>query len=128
VCLIVLVCRDVRACRVLSHADSRLVFAVTHTFCVPPAIHSCCTRRRQAAHASLACCRARGFACCFARHSRVVALSILCSHVWRSPSSRSSRVVIDRFHVCRAASARDNKLFSLINTRVNNVNSSGHIF
>ena len=31
-------------------------------------------------------------------------------------------------HVCRAASARDNKLFSLINTHVNNVNSSGHIF
>jgi hypothetical protein len=31
-------------------------------------------------------------------------------------------------HVCRAASARDNKLFSRINTHVNNVNSSGHIF
>jgi hypothetical protein len=31
-------------------------------------------------------------------------------------------------HVCRAASTRDNKLFSLINTHVDNVNSSGHIF
>jgi hypothetical protein len=31
-------------------------------------------------------------------------------------------------HECHAASARDNKLFSLINTQVNNVNSSGHIF
>jgi hypothetical protein len=31
-------------------------------------------------------------------------------------------------HVCRAASARDKKLFSLINTHVNNVNSLGHIF
>jgi hypothetical protein len=29
---------------------------------------------------------------------------------------------------CRAVSARDNKLFSLINTRVDNGNSSGHIF
>jgi hypothetical protein len=31
-------------------------------------------------------------------------------------------------HVCRATSSRDNKLFSLINTHINNVNSSGHIF
>jgi hypothetical protein len=30
--------------------------------------------------------------------------------------------------VCSATSARDNKLFLLINTHVNNVNSSGHIF
>jgi hypothetical protein len=29
---------------------------------------------------------------------------------------------------CHAASARDNKLFSLINTQFNNVNLSGHIF
>jgi hypothetical protein len=29
---------------------------------------------------------------------------------------------------CRVVSARDNKLFSLINTRVDNVNLSGHIF
>jgi hypothetical protein len=31
-------------------------------------------------------------------------------------------------HMCRAESARDNKLFSLINTHVNKVNSSHHIF
>jgi hypothetical protein len=31
-------------------------------------------------------------------------------------------------HVCRAASTLDNKLFSPINTHVNNVNSSCHIF
>jgi hypothetical protein len=31
-------------------------------------------------------------------------------------------------HVCRATSARDNKLFSFINTHVSNLNSSGHIF
>jgi hypothetical protein len=30
--------------------------------------------------------------------------------------------------VCRETSARDNKLFLLINTHVNNVNSSDHIF
>jgi hypothetical protein len=31
-------------------------------------------------------------------------------------------------HMCRVASARDNKLFSLMNTRVDNVNLSSHIF
>ena len=31
-------------------------------------------------------------------------------------------------HGYSAASARDNKWFSIINTHVNNVNSSGHIF
>jgi hypothetical protein len=30
-------------------------------------------------------------------------------------------------HVCHAASARGNKLFSLISTHVSNANSSGHI-
>jgi hypothetical protein len=40
----------------------------------------------------------------------------------------SPRVVRALSHVCRAASASDNKLFSLINTYVNNVNSSGRIF
>ena len=32
------------------------------------------------------------------------------------------------FRRCHAVSARDYKLFSLINTRVDNVNSSSHIF
>jgi hypothetical protein len=31
-------------------------------------------------------------------------------------------------HVCRVASVRDNKLLSLIDTHVNNINSSGRIF
>jgi hypothetical protein len=31
-------------------------------------------------------------------------------------------------HVCRVAPACDNKLFSLIDTRINNINSSGRIF
>ena len=38
------------------------------------------------------------------------------------------RIISRVDHVCRAASARDNKLFSLIITHVTNVNSSGHIF
>jgi hypothetical protein len=43
-------------------------------------------------------------------------------------SCTSHRVVRALSHVCRAASARDNKLFLLINTYVNNVNLSGCIF
>jgi hypothetical protein len=31
-------------------------------------------------------------------------------------------------HACRVTSARDNKLFSLINTHVSNVNLLGHMF
>ena len=37
---------------------------------------------------------------------------------------RTSRVD----HVCRALSARDNKLFSFTNTHINNFNLSNHIF
>jgi hypothetical protein len=61
-------------------------------------------------------------------HSRAVARHhhfFACScHASGSRVARISRVD----HVCRAASARDNKLFSFINTHVNNVISSGHIF
>jgi hypothetical protein len=46
------------------------------------------------------------------------------SHVVHTLFRTASRVD----HVCRAASACDNKLFSLTNTHVNNVNLSGHIF
>jgi hypothetical protein len=54
---------------------------------------------------------------------RVVALFARC----RTSGSRVARILrVD--HACRAASAHDNKLFSLINSHVNNVNSSGHIF
>jgi hypothetical protein len=52
--------------------------------------------------------------------SRVPFARVACLAVRR----RVSRVV----HVCRAVSMRDNKLFLLINTHVNNGNSSGHIF
>ena len=42
----------------------------------------------------------------------------------RAPFAGISRVN----HVCRATFERDIKLFSRINTHVNNVNLSGHIF
>jgi hypothetical protein len=46
----------------------------------------------------------------------------------RLPCHASLACILRVDHVCGAASARDNKLFSLINTHVSNVNSSGHIF
>lgn len=48
-------------------------------------------------------------------------------HVCRASSSRVTR--FSRVgHVCRVASASDNKLFSLVNTYVNNDNLSGWVF
>jgi hypothetical protein len=57
--------------------------------------------------------------CSFARSRRVLFTHVVARRV--SASSRDD-------HVCRAVFARDNKLFSLINTHVSNVNSSGLIF
>ena len=54
------------------------------------------------------------------RASRVPFARVACS-----PRVRASSYVD---HVCRVASTRDNKLFSVTNTHVNNVNLSGHIF
>jgi hypothetical protein len=52
-------------------------------------------------------------------------------HVSRVPFSRIAtrrvRALSRDDHVCRAASARGNKLFSLISTHVSNANSSSHI-
>jgi hypothetical protein len=70
------------------------------------------------------------FICCcsrttsFARHRVVHARSRVASRV----SCDVVRIVSRDDHECRTTSARDNKLFSLTNTHVNNVNLSGHIF
>jgi hypothetical protein len=87
-----------------------------------------------------------GRVCCFARVStrclrvslvRIVRIAARCPrtksrvfvrrHILFARSRRASGSRVTRIsrvdHVCRAASARDNKLFSLINTHVNNVNS-----
>jgi hypothetical protein len=79
---------------------------------------------------------------CAARLVRVFSMSrVLFAHVVtcrlcvsRVPFTHATRLVthvagiscVD--HVCRVTSARDNKLSSLINTHINNVNLSGHIF
>jgi predicted alpha/beta hydrolase family esterase len=61
---------------------------------------------------------------------RSVVRVVLCgSHVpFTRVVARRVRASSRDDHVCRATSARDNKLFSFINTHVSNVNSSGHIF
>jgi hypothetical protein len=51
------------------------------------------------------------------RNSRVVACVVM----------RRSCVSHMLFHMCRTTSAHDNKLFSLTNTYVNNINLSGRI-
>jgi hypothetical protein len=72
----------------------------------------------------------------FARYRAASTLSRTCSRVIhalfacrRHSFARSFRASDSRVdHGCRAGSARDNKLFSLLNTHVNEFNSSGHIF
>jgi hypothetical protein len=81
-------------------------------------------------------CRAR-FPCGPSQVTRAmfvcVARAVLACHAYgscvMSCCSRHSRVsVAHAIFAYRALSARDNKLFSLIITHVNNINSSGHIF
>jgi hypothetical protein len=65
--------------------------------------------------------------CCVCRShalSHAVHVCRASCRVLLAPVARISHV----YHVCHVASARDNKLFSLISTHVNNVSLSGHIF
>jgi hypothetical protein len=81
--------------------------------------HTLFARYRTARMLSRACSRV--ICALFARRRHSFARSC------RASGSRVTRISrVD--HVCRATSARDNKLFSFINTNVNNVNSSCHIF
>jgi hypothetical protein len=66
-------------------------------------------------------------ACCSRKSLRVVFVPVACR---RHSFARSCRASGSRFertsrvdHVCRVASVRDNKLLSLIDTHVNNINS-----
>jgi hypothetical protein len=67
-------------------------------------------------HALFSCCRA-SFVC-------VVCATYSCRSPCRASFTRISRVD----DAGRTTSAHDNKLFTLTNTHVNNVNLSGHIF
>jgi hypothetical protein len=64
--------------------------------------------------------------------SRVIRALFACRRHSFARSCRASGSRVARIsrvdHVCRAASTRDNKLFLLINTHVNNINLLDHIF
>jgi hypothetical protein len=63
------------------------------------------------------------------RFARVVTHDVACVICTCRLPRRASFARISRVDDAgRTTSARDNKLFSLTNTRVNNVNLSGHIF
>jgi hypothetical protein len=76
--------------------------------------------------------RAHCRVCCFVCRPHFVSYSdacIVCAIYTRRLPCRTSLAHIWHVdYVCRAAFARDNKLFSHIITHVNKVNSSGHIF
>jgi hypothetical protein len=86
----------------MSHVSARRLHAVVLFARVVTLTHAC---------RALSCVLFRVSQCCFA--SVAMCRSHTLSHTVRG---------------CRAVSARDNKLFSFINTRVDNVNSSCHIF
>jgi hypothetical protein len=80
------------------------------------AVRMCGARHRCVVRALFACCHT-SFAC--------IACAI---YTCRLPYHASLARILCVDHVGRAASACDNKLFSLIITHANNVNMSSHIF
>jgi hypothetical protein len=78
---------------------------------------------------------ARCHARCFASRPRAVSYNVVCHHMSCACVTCATYICCSPCHallacvdhVCRAASARDNKLFSLISTHVSEVNSSSHI-
>jgi hypothetical protein len=68
------------------------------------------------------------FAYCHVRCRKSFACVARAIYTCHLPCHASSARILRVDHVCRMASARDNKLFSLMNTRVDNLNSSGPIF
>jgi hypothetical protein len=95
----------------MSVSDSRESCASSHCLCT---VRMRRAHRRHVVRVSGSCCVARVIVC------RSRASCVLFAHVVACISR------VD--HMCRATSARDNKLFSRINTHVNNVSSSGLIF
>jgi hypothetical protein len=109
----------------MSVSDSRE--SCTSSHCLH-AVRTCGAHRRRVVCALFSCCRAS-----FARvmravrtrcHTCVACATCTCRSPCRASFARISRVN----DAGRMTSAHDNKLFSLTNTHVNNVNLSGHIF
>jgi hypothetical protein len=131
-----------------SRAVVRVVLCAVHTlFCIVSRVvtrHSrgSCVVRARRSHvwlSSSSCCSCVWFVCCLTSFAcvahvvrtrcRTLFACVACAiYMCRSPCRASLARITRVDHMCRATSTRDNKLFSLINTHVNNVNSSGHIF
>jgi hypothetical protein len=101
-----------------------------HGLCV---VRTCCIRRHRAvrAHSRVDSCVSRTVVCVVLRVSHVLS-HVVCvrrvCHLHVSFASSRVRVSSHVDHVCHAASVRDNKLFSLTNTHINNVNLLGLTF
>jgi hypothetical protein len=103
-----------RACRARSRDDSR---AVVRVVALTRALSCGLFRVLSARYSYSVVCRHTLCPC--------VACAI---YMCRLPCRASLACISCVDHACRTASARNNKLFSLTNTHVNNVNLSGHIF
>jgi hypothetical protein len=112
----------------MSVSDSRESCVSSHCLRV---VRTYGARRRRVVRALFSCCRAS-----FARVTRAVRTrcrtSFACvacaTYTCRSPCRASFARISRVDDAGRMTSARDNKLFLLTNTHVNNVNLSGHIF
>jgi hypothetical protein len=92
------------------------------------AVCTCGSRRRRRAICASGSCVIRVLSRVIRALSYVVACVACAIYTCRSPCHASLERISRVDHVCRTTSTRDNKLFLLINTHVNNVNSSDHIF
>jgi hypothetical protein len=99
------------------------------------AVRTCGARRRRVVRAYSSCVilvLSRVVRACRACGSHVSSHDVWCvacaTCTCRSPCHASFARISRVDDAGRTTSARDNKLFSLMNTHVNNVNLSGHIF
>jgi hypothetical protein len=82
-------------------------------------------------HVLFSCCRAsfaRVARAVHTRHHTSFACVVCAAYSCRSPCRASFARISRVDDAGRTTSARDNKLFTLTNTHVNNVNMSSHIF
>jgi hypothetical protein len=117
--------------RVVSRADHTLLRTVSR---VVHECHACCSHALSHAvhtryHVPFACVARLAARCSRVSRvsSHVVCMRRVC-HLHVSFASPRVRVSSRVDHVCRATYARDNNLFSLVKTHVNNIDSSDRIF
>jgi hypothetical protein len=109
----------------MSVSDSRESCASSHC---PRVVRTRGARCRRVVRALLSCCRASFARAVRTRRHTLFSCVACATYSCRSPC-RTSFARISRIGgMGRTTFARDNKLLSLTNTHINNVNLSGHIF